>query len=150
VIDVRRYPASRRMPHFSREQLERSLPRIGIGYEHFGELGGRRTPRKGSPNGGWRVAAFRGYADFMATGTFGREIERLEAIARERCAALMCAEALWWRCHRKLIADALVVRGWEVLHIGSDGGVARHALTAFAVVEDGLITYPEAQQSLET
>ena len=149
-MDVRRYPASRRMPHFGRESLERSLPQLDIAYEHLVELGGRRSPHEHSPNTGWRVGAFRGYADYMVTESFRQALARLEEIARAQPSAVMCAEALWWRCHRRLVADALVVRGWKVVHIGSDGATTIHSLTPFAVVEDSRITYPEPQQSLDT
>ena len=106
----------------------------------------------GSPNGGWENAAFQGYADHMASEEFARGLERLEAWARERSVAVMCAEAPWWRCHRRLLADTLLVRGWEVRHIlgraGSDPA-AEHELTPFAQVEAGRLTYPPRQLSLE-
>jgi uncharacterized protein (DUF488 family) len=137
------------MPHFAKEALERSLPAERIDYLHLGELGGRRKPRPGSPNLGWRSAGFRGYADHMATSEFHHALDRLTAVARERRSAVMCAEALWWRCHRRLLSDALVVRGWTVRHIGSGGELDDHALTPFAVVAGDRITYPADQTSLE-
>ena len=149
VLDVRRYPRSRRMPHFSKEELERSLPAEGIGYTHLGEeLGGRRHPRRDSPNLGWKVDGFRGYADHMASAAFATGIEQAEAIARAEPAAVMCAEALWWRCHRRLVADALVARGWRVLHIAAYGRVDEHELTSFAFVEGVHVTYSAGQLTL--
>jgi uncharacterized protein (DUF488 family) len=149
LVDVRAFPKSRRHPHFAREQLEHSLPERGLDYAHQRELGGFRRPRKGSPNGGWRVGAFQGYADYMATEEFGTALARLEAAARERPTAIMCAEGLWWQCHRRLISDALTVAGWRVCHIGPDGSLEEHQLTEFARVKDGEIVYPPPQQSLD-
>ena len=103
----------------------------------------------GSPNGGWEVAAFQGYADHMASEEFARGLERLEAWARERRVAVMCAEAPWWRCHRRLLADALLVRSHEVRHIVDAREAAVHELTEFAQLEDGRLTYPPRQLSLE-
>jgi uncharacterized protein (DUF488 family) len=112
-------------------------------------LGGRRVPVPGSPNGGWQEAAFQGYADHMRTAEFQTALAGLETVARSSVTSVMCAEAVWWRCHRRLIADALVVRGWRVEHLGIGEGRAVHELTDFAVVEpDGLITYPPAQTVL--
>jgi uncharacterized protein (DUF488 family) len=149
VLDVRAHPGSRRMPHFGREALERSLATVGIGYLHVPELGGRRRPVPGSPNTGWRNEAFRGYADHMASQEFARGLARAEAEAGDRRACLLCAEALWWRCHRRLVADALTLRGWRVLHLAGTEEPEPHALPSFAVVEGEPITYPPAQGSLE-
>jgi uncharacterized protein (DUF488 family) len=102
----------------------------------------------GSPNGGWEVAAFQGYADHMASEEFARGLARLETWARDRSVAVMCAEAPWWRCHRRLLADALVVRGWSVRHILGPERAPEHELTEFAHVEDGRLTYPPAQLTL--
>jgi uncharacterized protein (DUF488 family) len=148
LVDVRQYPRSRRVPHFNLEALEASLPERGIEYLHMRELGGRRRPRPNSVNDGWENEQFRGYADHMGTPEFGAAIERLEQLARARPAAVMCAEASWARCHRRLISDALLVRGWRVLHIGPDGRLAEHHLTPFAVVSDGRLSYPAEQTSL--
>lgn len=143
LADVRRFPASRRFPHFNRENLERSLEEVGIAYRHFGELGGRRGERaKNSPNTAWRVEAFNTYADHMDTPEFQQALDELTALAEEQRAAIMCAEAVPWRCHRRLIADALIVRGWTVEDILGRGQVRPHALTGFARVEEGRITYP--------
>lgn len=145
IADVRRFPGSRRQPHFGGAALREALGERGMGYEHFPALGGRRgTPAEGSPNTGWRVASFGAYADHMATETFDEGLERLEASATERRTAVMCSEAVPWRCHRRLVADALLVRGWEVLDILAPGRVAPHALTDFARVCDGTLTYPAA------
>jgi len=149
LADVRANPRSR-YPHFNRSALAASLESAGIGYVHLGEtLGGRREPTPDSPNVGWEQEFFRGYADHMESDGFAAGIEGLEGLARDRRTAVMCAEAVWWRCHRRLIADALTVRGWRVLHLMPDGGLPEHELTEFAVVEDGHIIYPEPQTSLD-
>jgi uncharacterized protein (DUF488 family) len=149
VADVRAFPSSRRHPQFNRGALAAWLASAGIGYRHFPGLGGRRVPVAGSVNGGWHERGFQGYADYMSSDEFQRTLADLEAVASESPTAIMCAEALWWRCHRRLIADALVVRGWRVEHLGLDGGPAVHSLTEFAVVgPDGVLTYPPAQTTL--
>jgi uncharacterized protein (DUF488 family) len=148
IADVRRFPGSKRLPHFNAEALREALPADGIAYEHFPELGGRRSRVPGSPNGGWEVAAFQGYADHMASEEFARGLERLEAWAAEHAVAVMCAEAPWWRCHRRLLSDALVIRGHEVRHILDAREAAPHELTDFAQVQDGRLTYPPRQLSL--
>ena len=150
LCDVRRHPGSRRMPWFNQELLARELVRHGLVYHHLPQLGGRRRPVRDTPNGGWRVEGFRGYADHMASAEFAAGLDMLEQLARERSTTMMCAEGLWWRCHRRLISDALTLRGWEVLHIGPGGGARQHELTRFAVVEAGHLTYPPLQASLET
>lgn len=142
VADVRRFPGSRRLPQFNAEALEQSLAAEGIRYVHLPELGGRRRPVAGSGNQGWRKDGFRGYADHMQSDEFAAGLERLIAAARERRTAMMCAEGLWWRCHRRLVADALVARGGQVLHIGPDGAVTAHELTPFAAVEGTALSYP--------
>jgi uncharacterized protein (DUF488 family) len=143
VADVRRFPGSRRNPQFGAEALAAALAEAGVGYERFGEeLGGRRSERAGSPNDGWRVAGFRAYADHTASEPFRRGLARLEELARARRTAVMCAEADWRRCHRRLIADALLAGGWRVRHIGGRGGLLDHELPAFAVVAEGRVGYP--------
>jgi uncharacterized protein (DUF488 family) len=137
------------MPWFNRDELAASLGSEGILYEHFEALGGRRNPRPDSPNRGWRVGQFQGYADHMDSEAFRSALDRLLALATERRAAVMCAEAQWTRCHRRLLADALVARGIGVVHIGSRGGLERHALTEFAQVDGGQLRYPPLQQRLE-
>jgi uncharacterized protein (DUF488 family) len=142
VADVRRFPGSRRNPQFGAEALAPSLAAAGIGYEQLGaELGGRRRARRDSPNDAWRVEAFRAYADHTTTDEFRRGLARLEALAAERRTAIMCAEADWRRCHRRLIADALVARGWRVLHIAADGRRSEHELPEFATVVGGEVGY---------
>jgi uncharacterized protein (DUF488 family) len=149
VADVRTHPGSRRLPWFNRQTLARELPAHGIQYVHLPELGGRRRPTAHSPNGGWRVEAFRGYADHMAGAEFETGLVALEMLAGDRTTAMMCAEGLWWRCHRRLVSDALTVHGWEVVHIGPDGGTTAHELTPFAVADAGRLTYPPTQASLD-
>jgi uncharacterized protein (DUF488 family) len=147
IADVRRYPGSRRNPQFGAEALAAALAAAGIGYERLGdELGGRRSRRKAelerSPNTGWSSPSFRAYADHMASEEFRQGLERLETLARSQRIAVMCAEAHPSRCHRALIADALIVRGWRVLHLLADGRLEPHRLNPAAVVADGSVTYP--------
>ena len=143
VADVRRFPGSRRHPHTAREVLAASLPERGIAYEWWGdELGGRRSPRPGSPNDGWNEAAFQGFADHMDSPGFIGARDRLIERSMTDAMAIMCAETLWWRCHRRLIADALHVAGVAVTHILSSGDARPHQPTAFLVVEDGRLLYP--------
>ena len=180
LIDVRTVPASRRMPHFMKASLERSLPDHGIAYMHMPELGGLRKPKPDSINSGWRNVGFRGYADYMQTDEFWSAIVRLVSLpirpgrfaagspsptsgegkagppsptsgegkagspspAIGEGKAIMCAEALPWRCHRSLVSDALSIRDVEVMHVTSGSKPARHALTPLAQVQGGRITYP--------
>jgi len=142
LADVRTVPRSARHPHFSRERLVPLLERSGIRYRHFPSLGGFRRPRPDSPNLAWRHPAFRGYADYMLTEPFHEAVDELCAFATPDRTVLMCAEALWWRCHRQLVADALVVRGIEVCHIESRHMVNSHTLNKFARVEGGRLIYP--------
>ena len=145
VADVRRYPGSRNYPQFKAATLETALPESGFDYLPFRELGGRRSPVKASIiNAGWRSAAFRGYADFMQSDEFAAGIDRLEETARRKPTVIMCAEAVPWRCHRSLIADALVVRRWRVLDIFGKGPAKKHLLNPMALVSDGKIVYPLA------
>ena len=142
LADVRLIPRSRRYPHFNDDALSLSLPGAGIGYVPFKSLGGRRRPCKDSINTAWRNESFRGYADFMQTAAFAGALEELMQLARAKRAAIMCAEAVPWRCHRSLIADALVVRGWEVIDIFDAAKAAPHKLTPFARLEGTDVTYP--------
>lgn len=143
LIDVRTVPKSRRHPHFHTEALARDLAARGVAYAHLPRLGGWRLTHPDSPNGAWRNTSFRGYADYAMSEEFATGLAQLRELAAPRRTALMCSEALWWRCHRRLIADRLVVAGDTVLHIGSDGRTSRHELTPFAqVAPDGRVTYP--------
>lgn len=141
LADVRRFPGSRRHPAFSKEQLAGSLHHAGISYTHLGALGGRRTPNKDSKNNRWRNASFRGYADYMETEMFEQAIAQLEALANRQPTAIMCAEAVWWRCHRALVADNLKAKGWEVLHIMAAGKAEEHPYTSPARIVDGKVVY---------
>jgi len=141
LIDVRRWPASRRFPHFHKDALDQALAKENIGYIWRGDLGGFRKPSADSPNTGWRVSAFRAYADFMLTVEFAGLIEQLEKIAAEKRIALMCAEAVPWRCHRQLLSDAFLVRGWTVRHV-LDDRCHEHKLPSFARVESQRVYYP--------
>ncbi len=144
LIDVRTIPRSRHNPQFNKPSLGKKLRARGIGYRHMKGLGGLRHALKDSPNTGWKNLSFRGYADYMQTPEFARNLDRLIGLARKKRLALMCAEALPWRCHRSLIADALTVRGLTVVHIFSPTGSRPHQLTAFARVRHGRLTYPPA------
>jgi uncharacterized protein (DUF488 family) len=148
LIDIRTIPRSRHNPQFNCEELGASLPSAGIAYEHRPGLGGLRHPRKDSSNGGWRNAGFRGFADYMQTPAFAEEIKALiGAAARERV-AIMCAEAVPWRCHRSLVADALGLRGVEIEHILNADRRVPHQLTPFARVDGLQLTYPPAEPAL--
>ena len=145
LVDVRTIPRSRRHPQFNRETLARSLAEASIEYQHAPALGGWRRPRGDSINTGWRNASFRGYADHMQTPEFERALEALIAGAPRQRTAIMCAEAVPWRCHRSLIADALLAGGIRVAHIMTGERAEPHALTRFARVEGTRVTYPSAQ-----
>jgi uncharacterized protein (DUF488 family) len=148
--DVRTVPRSRRHPQFSRESLERTLPDAGIEYRHLPGLGGLRKPRPDSRNAAWRVEGFRGYADYMETPAFDAALDGLLAWAASpapdgaaaAATAIMCAEAVWWKCHRQLVADALVARGVEVRHISTESAAPLHSLTAFARLNRQRVSYP--------
>ena len=147
VVDVRRFPASRRFPQFGREPLARALLAAGIAYAHEEDLGGRRTPRRDSPNTFWRVEGFRGYADHMATPAFAAALDRVLEKARARRVAVMCAEALPSRCHRQLVADAAVVRGVAVTHLIAPGRSEPHVLHPAARESgQGALVYASAGQ----
>jgi uncharacterized protein (DUF488 family) len=141
LADVRLLPGSRRHPHFGAASLEAALVEIDIAYVHLPALGGRRKPRADSPHRALRVAAFRGYADHMGTDEFARGYERLTSLARGSDTAVMCAETLWWRCHRRLIADRLTVDGWTVTHLFAPGKSERHVLPDAARTLDGHLVY---------
>ena len=142
VVDVRGLPGSKRYPQFNKEALAQSLREHEIRYEHLSELGGRRKPRPDSRNTAWRNASFRGYADYMETEEFRKGIERLVDLTSEvGPAAIMCAEAVWWRCHRALISDYLKVRGIEVIHIVATNKTDRHPYTSAARIVNGKLSY---------
>jgi uncharacterized protein (DUF488 family) len=141
VVDVRSVPRSRHNSQFNKETLPAALKADGVGYVHMPEIGGLRHPNRDSVNTAWRNKSFRGYADFMQTKEFTEQLLHLMALTRESCVAVMCAEALPWRCHRSLIADALVVRNVKVEHIIRKDSVIEHELTEWAHVEGTKITY---------
>src|SRR5262245_24641073 len=141
IADVRRYPGSRRHPHFAREALADSLAAAGLRYDWLPALGGRRTPRPDSPHVAWREASFRAYADHMETAEFRDGLARLLELATARPTAVLCAEAVPWRCHRQLIADALIARGVTVLHILDDGPPRRHVLSRIARLDGERVVY---------
>jgi len=143
VADVRQYPRSRRLPHFNDDSLAQHLPKAGIKYVPLKALGGRRKTSADSINLGWRNESFRGYADFMQTPEFGVALNDLIELAARRPTAIMCAEAVPWRCHRSLIADALLIRGLNVLDILSPAAPKAHKLTPFAKVDGLQLTYPQ-------
>ena len=142
LVDVRTGPRSRHNPQFDITALGRHLSAAKLTYVHQPELGGLRKPKKDSINAGWRNASFRGYADYMQTEAFGMALQPLMKGAMDAPTAIMCAEAVPWRCHRSLIADALVSRGWCVRHIMTKTKADQHRLTPFAVLEQDRITYP--------
>jgi uncharacterized protein (DUF488 family) len=142
VVDVRTIPKSRHNPQYNSDDLKRSLKRNGIGYRHIKKLGGLRRTKEDSVNLGWRNASFRGFADYMATTEFAEGIEMLIGLARSRETAIMCAEAVPWRCHRSLIGDALTKKGWLVRDIMSRTSTTTHRLTPFLRVRKGQLVYP--------
>ncbi len=142
LVDVRTVPRSRHNPQFNRDTLPAALARARIAYAHMPGLGGLRHPRADSINTGWRNASFRGYADHMQTDDFARNLDALIRLARRRRTAIMCAETVPWRCHRSLIADALIVRGIPVEHIMSATHAYAHTLTRWAHVSGTRLTYP--------
>ena len=148
LVDVRAWPGSKRYPQFNKDTLAESLTAHGISYKHFPELGGKRKSKPDSRNTAWRNASFRGYADYMETDQFQKGIERLLNIAEETGpTAIMCAEAVWWRCHRSLIADHLKARGMEMLHILGAKKVEPHPYTSAARIVNGELSY-EANDTL--
>lgn len=141
VADIRSFPGSRRYPQFNKEALAVSLPENEIEYIHLRELGGRRKTNIDSHNTGWRVAAFRGYADYMETEPFKKAIKELELLADTKRVAFMCAEAVWWRCHRSLVSDYLKHQGWTVIHIMGIGKSEEHPYTGPAHMVGGKLVY---------
>ncbi len=149
LADVRQFPGSRRHPQFNQEQISNTLAKAGIEYVHFPELGGRRKAMANSPNQAWRNASFRGYADYMMTSGFLNGINRLLKLASQKQTAIMCAELLWWRCHRALISDFLKARGIVVSHILSETKVDEHPFTSVARVENSALSYRAKESTAE-
>jgi len=141
VVDIRSFPGSRRYPHFNKEALAISLPGNKIEYTHLVKLGGRRKPRSDSHNTGWRVAAFKGYADYMETEDFSNAIKDLEFFGSKKRVAYMCSEAVWWRCHRSLVSNYLKFKGWIVMHIMGVGKAEEHPYTKPAMIEGDKLIY---------
>ena len=141
LVDVRSFPGSRRYPHFNSEHLSATLEDFGVEYRHMPELGGRRKPRPDSRNTAWNNEGFRGYADYMETEGFKEGIERLLELGRRKRTTVMCAEAVWWRCHRSMIADFLKTREVEVVHILTSGKTEIHPYTAVARIVEGHLSY---------
>ena len=148
VVDVRRFPGSRRLPQFNEHALADGLEQAGIAYRSLTALGGRRRPAPDSVNTGWRHDAFRGYADHLASEEFAGGLVELLTIAGGLRTAVMCAEMLWWQCHRRLIADVLLSLGYDVLHIQTEQPAEPHRLVAPAQLADGALSYAASQQSL--
>jgi uncharacterized protein (DUF488 family) len=142
LVDVRTVPGSRKNPQFNPEELAPALGAAGVGYAQIAELGGLRKGRPDSQNLAWRNASFRAYADHMQTEAFERGLEELHALARPGPVAVMCAEAVPWRCHRSLLADALIARGAQVFQLLAPGKASPHRVTPFAHIEGATVTYP--------
>ena len=141
LVDVRSFPGSRRYPQFNRSELSASLAELGIEYRHEPRLGGRRSPRKDSHNTAWKNASFRAYADHMETDEFRKGVEELLEVAAEKRVTVMCAEAVWWRCHRSLISDYLKAAGERVIHIIDQNKSEEHPFTSAARIVDGELNY---------
>lgn len=141
LVDIRSFPGSRRYPHFNKEALKISLPENNIEYRHLVKLGGRRKPMSNSHNTGWKVEAFRGYADYMETEDFKMAILELKSLASEKRTVYMCSEAVWWRCHRSLVSDYLKFNGWKVMHIMDVNKAEEHPYTKPARIEGDNLVY---------
>lgn len=141
LVDIRRFPGSRKYPHFNKDALEISLPKQNLEYLHLENLGGRRKADPDSENTVWRHPSFRGYADFMETKTFDEGTRELEKIATKQRTAIMCSEAVWWSCHRSMVSDYLKAKGWKVMHIMGLGKGQEHPYTQPARVVDGELSY---------
>lgn len=148
LVDVRTIPRSRHNPQYNSDTLSQSLRNEGLEYGHMPQLGGLRKPKKDSINTGWRNDSFRGYADYMQSDEFWGALDRLMVDSQQLKTAIMCAEALPWRCHRSLIADAVLTRGWEVRHIMSETKAGQHQLTSFATFANRMLSYPESDKGL--
>ena len=141
LIDVRRFPGSRKYPHFNKENLEVSIPENNIEYIHLENLGGRRKASQDSLNSVWNHPSFRGYADYMETSEFKKAFKILENLASKKRSAIMCSEAVWWRCHRSMISDQLKANDWKVMHIMGQNQEQEHPYTKPAKIENGQLTY---------
>jgi len=141
LVDVRSLPGSRKFPQFNKENLEVELPRNGIAYQHLLGLGGRRRVQKDSENTAWRNASFQAYADYMETDEFKAALNQLKTFSRAQHTCIMCSEAVWWRCHRSMISDALKVEGWKVMHILSMTKIQEHPYTSPATIQNGKLFY---------
>lgn len=146
LVDVRHYPGSRKFPQFNKDSMAISLPENGIEYTHLVDLGGRRKVKPDSKNDAWRLDSFKGYADYMETEQFQESLKILKEIASEKRTAIMCAEAVWWSCHRSLISDILKVQGWHVTHIMGENKATEHPYTAPARVVDGKLDYSKEEK----
>ncbi|MEM0518711.1 DUF488 domain-containing protein [Aequorivita flava] len=146
LVDVRHYPGSRKFPQYNKDSLEISLPENGVEYEHLVDLGGRRKPMPDSNNDAWRLDSFKGYADYMETEQFKQALKSLKEIATVKQTSIMCAEAVWWSCHRSLIADILKADGWKVLHIMGENNATEHPYTAPAKVINGKLDYSKEKE----
>ena len=140
LVDIRRFPGSKRYPHFNKESLKEALLVRNIEYLHMESLGGRRTPEPDSNNTAWRNSSFRGYADYMETLEFKNGIEKLAGLALLKTTAYMCSEAVWWSCHRSLVSDYLKIRGWKVMHILGKEKSQEHPYTSAAKVSEGQLS----------
>jgi len=145
LVDIRRFPGSKRYPQFNKEALQVSLSENKIEYKHIEKLGGRRKPVSNSHNNAWRLEAFRGYADYMETDEFHQAVEQLELLAEEKKVAYMCSEAVWWSCHRSLVSDYLKFKGWLVMHIMGVNKSQEHPYTKPARIEDNKLVYTLSQ-----
>jgi len=141
LIDVRSLPGSNKFPQFNQDSLEKTLAENQIKYKHLKDLGGRRKPKPDSENKIWKNKSFRGYADYMETSAYKKAYEKLEEIAKVKNTVIMCAEAVWWRCHRSMISDKLKSEGWKILHIMSKDKATEHPYTQPAKIVDGKLTY---------
>lgn len=144
LVDVRRYPGSRKFPHFNKDFLEEALPKNKIEYRHLEALGGRRKVVPDSKNDAWRLDSFRGYADYMETDSFKTALKELKSFARETRTVYMCSEAVWWSCHRALISDILKVQGWEVYHILGLHSEVEHPYSSPAHIVNGQLSYKKS------
>lgn len=143
LVDIRRFPGSRKYPQFNQENLKIAVEEAGIKYIHLLDLGGRRKVKKDSKNNSWKNDSFKGYADYMETEEFEYAANELEKLAISQTTAYMCAEGLWWRCHRAMVSDYLKAKGWEVLHIMPNGKTQEHPYTAPARIINNMVSYAD-------